>query len=68
MLRRVHEGQGDGRLRRQSFEAIRRIRRGRSGESAVAGLRQDLDTMREENRSLRSRLDKLEATQTADSE
>jgi aminopeptidase N len=68
MLRRVHEGQGDGRLRRQAFEAIRRIRRGRSGESAVAGLRQDLDTMREENRSLRSRLDKLEVTKAADSE
>lgn len=68
MLRRVHEGQGDGRLRRQAYEAIQRIRKGRSGESAVAGLRQDLDTLREENRVLRTRLDKLEAAGETDSE
>jgi aminopeptidase N len=68
MLRRIHEGQGDGRLRRQAYEAIQRIRRGRSGESAVAGLRQDLDTLREENRALRTRMDRLDATAGTDSE
>ena len=68
MLRRIHEGQSDGRLRRQAYEAIQRIRKGRSGESAVAGLRRDLDTLREENRSLRTRIDSLEATAPEDSE
>ncbi len=68
LLRRIHEGQSDGRLRRQAYEAIQRIRRGRSGESAVAGLRRDLDTLREENRSLRTRVDAIEATRDSDSE
>ena len=68
MLRRIHEGQSDGRLRRQAYESIQRIRKGRSGASAVAGLRRDLDTLREENRSLRTRLDALETTKPTDSE
>jgi aminopeptidase N len=63
VLRRIHEGQSDGRLRRQGYEAIQRIMAGRGGESAVANLRRDLDTLREENRSLRTRMDAIEKTE-----
>ena len=68
LLRRIHEGQSDGRLRRQAYEAIQRIRKGRSAEGAVAGLRRDLDTIREENRALRTRVDALEAAESDASE
>jgi len=68
LLRWIHEGQSDGRLRRQAYEAIQRIRKGRTGEGAVAGLRQDLDTLREENRVLRTRIDAIDTTKSRDTE
>jgi aminopeptidase N len=65
VLRSIHEGQSDGRIRRQAYEAIRRLSKSGSGDSAIAQLRQDLESLRDENKKLRGRVDTLEHT-TAD--
>ncbi len=61
-LQRIHEGQSDGRLRRQAYEAIQRITASRGGESTMANLRRGLEKLRDENRALRTRVDALEKT------
>ncbi|MEZ4319683.1 MAG: M1 family aminopeptidase [Myxococcota bacterium] len=59
-LSRVHRSAPDGRTRRTAYEALVQIRRGRTSEEGLAGLRRELDALREQNATLRERLDKLE--------
>ncbi len=58
----------DGRVRRQAEEAIQRVRAKLSQASAVQTLQQELDTLKQSNQDLVSRLAALEArTQGSDS-
>ncbi len=59
-LRRLVDGAGDGRVRRMSYEALRSVQDGRDGDKAVQGLRDDLESLRRTQISLRERLDRLE--------
>ena len=59
-LARVHAEEGDGRLRRDAYESMARIRRGRTTEAGLESLRRRMEELAEENRKLRARLDKLE--------
>lgn len=52
----------DGRVVRSAREAVRRIREGADKGEEVRHLREDFDRLQEENRSLKDRLDKLEAS------
>jgi aminopeptidase N len=63
MLRRIHEAQSDGRLRRQAYEAIQRIIAGQGGASQMSNLRRDFEKLRDDNRALRTRVDALETTE-----
>ena len=60
VLRRMHESAPDGRMRRQAFEAMTRIRRGAAVPEGVRALRSELERLGEENRRLRDRVDRLE--------
>ncbi len=51
----------DGRVRRDATEAAIRIREAQKVPSQVSALRSDLDTLREEHRTLQEKLDKIEA-------
>jgi aminopeptidase N len=51
----------DGRVRRIADEAIARVRKQVGPERGVKQLQQDLDQLRQENQTLRSRLEALEA-------
>jgi aminopeptidase N len=57
-LHEVHQTALEGRLRRTAFESAARL--GREAADPVAGLRDQLEKLREEGRTLRERLDKLE--------
>jgi aminopeptidase N len=59
---RLAESEADGRLRRDAAEAAIRIREEQSKPAAVVELREELDVMRAEVRSLRERLDELGTT------
>lgn len=50
----------DGRIVRRAREAARDLREGRQRSEEVRGLREDLDKLRQDNRELRDRLDRLE--------
>ncbi|MCK6528089.1 HEAT repeat domain-containing protein [Myxococcota bacterium] len=54
-------GERDGRLKQMAEEAIAAIRDGQRQPEALESLRRDLDGLREENRKLRERLDKVES-------
>jgi aminopeptidase N len=60
VLRSIHEGQSDGRVRRSAYEAIQRINKANKKGGDVGQLRRDLDTLRGENKALRGRVDLLE--------
>jgi len=60
VLRRIHENDPDGRVARQAFEAAARLGRGRTSEDALRGVRDELERLREDNRKVTSRLQKLE--------
>ena len=51
----------DGRVRRDAAEAAIRIREAQKVPSQVSALRSDLDTLREEQRTLQEKIDKIEA-------
>jgi len=53
--------EADGRLRMHSRDIARRLREGKSPGEEVTALRGDLEKLREENRGMRDRLEKLEA-------
>jgi len=60
VLRNIHEGQSDGRVRRSAYEAIQRINKANKAGGQVGQLRRDLDALRGENKKLRGRVDLLE--------
>jgi len=60
VLRDIHEGQSDGRVRRSAYEAIQRINKANKQGGDVGQLRRDLDALRKDNQKLRSRVDNLE--------
>jgi aminopeptidase N len=60
-LERVAERDVDERIRRNAREALRSLREGRDREDELRQLRERLDSLAEENRKLRDRLDKVEA-------
>mgnify|MGYP001996800913 CR=1 FL=1 len=62
VLRAIHEGQSDGRVRRGAYEAIQRINAANKNGGATGQLRRDIDQLREQNKKLRSRVDLLEHT------
>ena len=51
----------DGRVRRYADEAIRVVQKAMGSDQATDQLRQELETLKQENQQLRSRLEKLEA-------
>ena len=59
-LERLHRSAPDGRSRRMAYEALYKIRRGRTTEEGLSTLRARIETLAEENATLRRRLDKLE--------
>ncbi|MBT3224211.1 MAG: hypothetical protein HN348_34520 [Proteobacteria bacterium] len=59
-LNGIHQSEPDGRIRRTAYEALVKIRTGRTSEEGLASLRSRLDSITEENRELRQRIDKLE--------
>jgi aminopeptidase N len=60
-LERIVERALDGRLRRRAEEAAAALRRGRTRSEESRLLRDDLEKIREENRKLKERLERLEA-------
>jgi aminopeptidase N len=50
----------DGRVRRRAADAIRKLEKGKSREEEVKHLRDDVDKLKDENRALRDRIEKLE--------
>jgi aminopeptidase N len=61
-LERLVDQELDGRVRRAARRAIESLKEGRGRSDEVTSLRHDLDALREENRLLRDRLDRIEAT------
>ena len=59
-LERASERDLDGRVRRQAREAIRKIREGFPGGDTLASINKEMERIREENRQLRERVDRLE--------
>lgn len=59
-LDRLHRTAPDGRMRRLAYEALARVRQGRTTEEGLAPLRRRLDELAEENGKLRARIEKLE--------
>jgi aminopeptidase N len=60
LLHAIHESDGDGRLARTAWNAANRVAAGRSTEAGLSTLRADLDKLRDENKALRDRLQKVE--------
>ena len=60
-LDRLAQTEDDGRLRRDAAEAAIRVREAQSKPAALAGLREEIDRLRVETRTLRERLDELGA-------
>jgi aminopeptidase N len=59
-LSRAAETDVDGRARRMAREAMRAIRHGQDRATREGRLRKDVDTLREESRKLKDRLERLE--------
>ncbi len=59
-LARIHASAADGRTRRVAYEAMYRIRKGRTTEAGLASLRSQLDQLNSDHTKLRARLEKLE--------
>ncbi len=62
-LNRVIERELDGRVKRRAREAVRKIQAGREASDEFRRLREDVDKLREENRQLKERLEKIETIQ-----
>jgi aminopeptidase N len=62
VIGRVHASAGDGRARRLAFEAMANLREGRTTAEGLAGLRREVEGLVEENRKLRARVEKVEAS------
>lgn len=59
-LERLIERELDGRVKRRAREAVRKIQAGREASDEFRRLREDVDKLREENRQLKERLDRIE--------
>lgn len=59
-LTQVHTSAPDGRVRRMAWEALVKVRAGRTTEAGLATLRDQLDSLMAANHALRARVDKLE--------
>jgi HEAT repeat protein len=57
VLRRVHTSDPDGRVARTAYEALQSLS---GGDAEVAKLRDQVEKLVDQNRSLRERIDKLE--------
>jgi aminopeptidase N len=64
-LERLRARDLDGRIKRRLEEVIDTIRSGRKQTDEVQQLRNDVQALREENKKLLERLDRLEARQAA---
>ncbi len=62
-LNRLIERELDGRVKRRAREAIQKIQAGREASDEFRRLRDDVDKLREENRQLKERLEKIETAQ-----
>lgn len=60
VLERAHSSAGDGRCRRLAFEALANIREGRTTTEGLSALRGQMDSLADENRKLRDRVEKVE--------
>jgi len=58
-LARIGGSATDGRIRRDAEEAAVRIREGQSVPAQVTGLRDDVDTLRDDHRKLQEKLEAL---------
>jgi hypothetical protein len=65
-LGQTHRTAADGRTRRQAYEAMVRISKGRTTDEGLGSLRRRLDELAEENHKLRARVDRLERATSAD--
>ncbi len=63
-LQQVHQSAPDGRTRRDAYEAMVRIRSGKTTDDAVNQLQKRLDALTEENSKLRQRVEKLEKVES----
>lgn len=61
LLRGLAEQSPDGRVKRRAEEALGRVQKAMGSDKAVKQLRQDLDSLKQLNRDLKSRLEALEA-------
>ncbi|MFT7521016.1 MAG: aminopeptidase N [Kiritimatiellia bacterium] len=59
-LARVHSSAPDGRSRRMAYEAMVKVRAGRTSTAGLGTLQARLDALVEQNHKLRRRIDKLE--------
>ncbi len=59
-LSAVHLTAPDGRTRRHAYEAMARIRSGKSADEAVVTLRRQVEKLAEDNHKLRERIERLE--------
>ncbi len=62
-LNRLIDRELDGRVKRRAREAIRKIQAGREASDEFRRLRDDVDKLREENRQLKERLERIETVQ-----
>ncbi len=60
VLSRLHQSAPDGRTRRVAYEAMVRLRKGKTSEASLATLHRRIDALTDENHALRKRLDKIE--------
>jgi aminopeptidase N len=59
-LSRVHGSDPDGRVRRTAYEALVKLRQGRTSEEGLSSVRSRLDELAKENAELRMRVRRLE--------
>ena len=60
VLADLHQSAPDGRTRRLAYEAMIKVRAGRTGEEALVGMRKRMDELTESSNALRGRIDRLE--------
>ncbi len=61
VLTRVHASASDGRSRRIAYEAAAKVREGRTSAEGLGAVRREVESLVEENRKLRARIEKVEA-------
>jgi aminopeptidase N len=64
LLQTLAQQTPDGRVRRMAEEAVKTVEEQLGSDKAVKELREEFDSLKQENQELKSRLAKLEAQQT----